>query len=225
MPKIVCAECYNILEGFDKLCRIASSAQKELLNMLSAAKVNGKESKSGKKRAARKTKTENDEQQIAKKRVRRKKSDSKNKDIVPETPQTNDVFGHLKLGQIIRDTELIKLILKALKWTEDDDSVEKLRNSDLATVLSNTNLLHDDDLIKLIKSYVGPDGNNNNHRGEGVGFNWTGVDNSNDLNFVTEMEVKVDPSLFLPEETEDDSRTISVDLEEIISNEKVRYLW
>lgn len=135
-------------------------------------------------------------------------------DIVPP-----DLWGNFKLGQIIRDTELIKLILKALKWADNDENVERLRNTDLGAVLSNSDLLHDDDLIRLIKSYMGYDGNNNSTSY----WNW----NDGDADSVTTMEVKVDPNLFFPEDEEDegeaadametdDSRTISVDLNELM---------
>lgn len=183
------------------------------------------ESKSGKKRRTKKDKViKTNAEEPKKKRRRRKNNNISDGDIELITPDiivglsSSEFWANFKLGQVIRDTELIKLILKALKWNDNDENMEKLRNTDLGVVLSNSDLLHDEDLIRLIKSYMGHDGNNNSTSEM--------MDNLNNPNLVTEMEVKVDPSLFLPEEETfdletDDSRTISVDLNEIIRTEEV----
>lgn len=221
MPKIVCGSCYETLEKFDHLCRVASGAQKELLMMLNDAQLLPvKDIKKANKRRKKNVTGDGDGDEKPKKRRRRKKKDEQlNHSIALPSTIISDFWGHFKLGQIIRDTELIKLILKALKWTETDENVERLRQTDLGVVLSNSDLLHDDDLIRLIKSYMGQDGNNNNNSMENA------AENLMDTNYITEMEVVVDPSLFLDTEDmeTDDSRTISVDLDAIAEEvERVR---
>lgn len=204
---------------------MARNTQKQFLVMLTENNNNNKD-KAGAKSPPSNSKS------VGPKKTRRRR---KKKEVIPEIippvlshpfpsmAATPDSWGNFKLGQIIRDTELIKLILKALKWTNNDENVERLRNTDLAAVLTNSDLLHDDDLIRLIKSYIsGCDGNNNS---SSSAWNW----NDGDADSVTKMEVKVDPSLFFfPEEEEDegeedpemetdDSRTISVDLNELMA--------
>lgn len=231
LPKVVCGSCFQILEGFDRLCGIASNAQKELLLMLNEAKINtinggAVEGKSKTRTRRKKNKSGDDNipgQSKKKKRLRKQKTVEDDASELSNPPKeilglpAVDVWANLKLGQMIRDTELIRLILKALKWTDNEEDVERLRNTDVGEILSNSDLLHDEDLMRLIKSYMGYDGNNNSTDGRVAGgTSWNPMDHS-----VTEMEVKVDPSLFLPEDETDDSRTISVDLNELICSEKV----
>ncbi|XP_058126732.1 uncharacterized protein LOC131267794 isoform X2 [Anopheles coustani] len=70
-------------------------------------------------------------------------------------------YSDLKLGLLIKDQELLKLILKALKWAENDRRasfdvlIQRLKNSSFREVLSNHNLLNDSDLTQLLKSYIG----------------------------------------------------------------------
>lgn len=222
MPKIVCESCYETLEKFDNLCGVASGAQKELLMMLNNAQMAVNDVKKANKRKKKDVEPGNGDEKPKRRRRRKKKEgevESGQLEVADSIglPATfiSDFWGNFKLGQIIRDTELIKLILKALKWLETDENVEKLRQTELGVVLGNSDLLHDDDLIRLIKSYMGHDGNNNNNNStENL------AENS------IEVEIEVDPCLFLPEDMEtDDSRTISVDLDAIAEEvERVR-IW
>uniref|UniRef100_A0A1B0DBU2 C2H2-type domain-containing protein n=1 Tax=Phlebotomus papatasi TaxID=29031 RepID=A0A1B0DBU2_PHLPP len=161
-------------------------------------------------------------------------------------------YDDLKLGQLIKDTELLKLILKSLKWDDrnPDIQLEKLKNTSFRKILSNSNLLHDGDLLSLIKSYVGQDTFSSTFRPLDASGAATGIVYDLQVSYhlpnvtvtsgcheklgelsnlysgevsVTEMEVGVDPELFLPydEDTEAtngdgscDSTTLSVDLSE-----------
>uniref|UniRef100_A0A182X179 C2H2-type domain-containing protein n=1 Tax=Anopheles quadriannulatus TaxID=34691 RepID=A0A182X179_ANOQN len=160
-------------------------------------------------------------------------------------------YSDLKLGLLIKDQELLKLILKALRWAENDRRasfevlIQRLKNSSFREILSNRNLLNDSDLTQLLKSYIGqgvmnsfaampPPAastplNNNNVVPPAVMFqppiNPTGgVKSGNQSGFVapvgvnvneyrideasvTQMEVGVDPDLYLPYEDEDSSST------------------
>uniref|UniRef100_A0A1Q3F1Y5 Uncharacterized protein n=1 Tax=Culex tarsalis TaxID=7177 RepID=A0A1Q3F1Y5_CULTA len=79
--------------------------------------------------------------------------------IKPEIPIVS--YSDLKLGLLIKDQELLKLILKALKWADHDPRasfevlIQRLKNTTFREVLSNHNLLNDSDLIQLLKSYIG----------------------------------------------------------------------
>ncbi|XP_055593609.1 zinc finger protein 236-like [Uranotaenia lowii] len=70
-------------------------------------------------------------------------------------------YSDLKLGLLIKDQELLKLILKALKWADHDPRatfdilMQRLKNTTFREILSNPNLLKDSDLIQLLKSYIG----------------------------------------------------------------------
>lgn len=210
--------CVRKLTEFDELCSLARNTQKRFLVMLTESFTEAQNL--------------NSESKSKRTRMRHKRRDRPTSSSCVATdpalcsesvggvhPLASETWGNLKLCQVIRDAELIKLILRALKWSENDCSVEKLKNTNLETLLNDSDMLHDDDLIKLIKSCIGHDGNNNRT----TGWRW------NDAGPVTELEVKVDPSLFLPEQDEegetdggnpvetDDSRTISVDLNEFIS--------
>lgn len=240
------------MEEFDHLSTVAKNTQKEflyLINPISSAEYNRR---SRKKIIAPLPDTE----RVIKRRRRRKKVESppgidstsvEDSDRPNQTATKAIQFGipaplnDIKLGQIIRDTELLKLILKAIKWNDNCLELERLRNTELRMILNNSNLMHDDDLIKLIKSYLGQDGNNNSYTPSPTGGGESRArallpDLEND-NSVTEMEVKVDPTLFFMDDDErerygadgmetDDSRTISIDLNDHIDfiedNEKVR---
>uniref|UniRef100_A0A182PQ16 C2H2-type domain-containing protein n=1 Tax=Anopheles epiroticus TaxID=199890 RepID=A0A182PQ16_9DIPT len=166
-------------------------------------------------------------------------------------------YSDLKLGLLIKDQELLKLILKALKWAENDRRasfevlIQRLKNSSFREILSNRNLLNDSDLTQLLKSYIGQ-GVMNSFVSPGAGaagavplnnnivppmvmfqapLNQTvevkpAIQQSpNVLGFVapaagvsvneyrineesvTQMEVGVDPDLYLPYEDEDSSST------------------
>uniref|UniRef100_A0A1A9W0J0 ZAD domain-containing protein n=1 Tax=Glossina brevipalpis TaxID=37001 RepID=A0A1A9W0J0_9MUSC len=64
------------------------------------------------------------------------------------------------LGRVIRDVDLLKLILKALKWPVDHQSIEmqiqRLRNSKFTEIMSDPNLLQDTDLTQLLGPYLAP---------------------------------------------------------------------
>ncbi|XP_050085275.1 uncharacterized protein LOC126571078 [Anopheles aquasalis] len=78
-------------------------------------------------------------------------------------PQETTVISYsdLKLGLLIKDQELLKLILKALKWAENDQKasfevlIQRLKNTSFREILSNHHLLNDSDLTQLLKSYIG----------------------------------------------------------------------
>ncbi|XP_049532817.1 uncharacterized protein LOC125949628 [Anopheles darlingi] len=77
-------------------------------------------------------------------------------------PETTVIsYSDLKLGLLIKDQELLKLILKALKWAENDRQasfevlIQRLKNSSFREILSNHHLLNDSDLTQLLKSYIG----------------------------------------------------------------------
>ncbi|XP_035781204.1 uncharacterized protein LOC118460744 isoform X1 [Anopheles albimanus] len=77
-------------------------------------------------------------------------------------PETTVIsYSDLKLGLLIKDQELLKLILKALKWAENDRRasfevlIQRLKNSSFREILSNHHLLNDSDLTQLLKSYIG----------------------------------------------------------------------
>lgn len=121
-------------------------------------------------------------------------------------------YHDLKLGQVIKDQELLKLILRALKWNEAGKSIEaqldQLKNTSFRTVLTSPDLLHDEDLMQLLGPYIdhGSFMGNNVNKSPGVDFSSKMLEQ----NTVTEMEVGVDPELFFY----DDEETKSVDQEE-----------
>ncbi|XP_053675222.1 uncharacterized protein LOC128725495 [Anopheles nili] len=179
-------------------------------------------------------------------------------------------YSDLKLGLLIKDQELLKLILKALKWAENDRRasfevlIQRLKNTSFREILSNRNLLNDSDLTQLLKSYIGqgvmnsplvqasstagsPLSNNNNGPSAivlqpgsvvqpaesfpdasvvkdivqstpsqldgtvlsgGATVNEYRIDEGN----VTQMEVGVDPDLYLPYEDEDSNSTTKYDV-------------
>lgn len=64
------------------------------------------------------------------------------------------------LGKVIKDGDLLKLILKALKWPATKHTMEaqldRLRNSRFATIMADPNLLQDADLTQIMGPYLGP---------------------------------------------------------------------
>ncbi|XP_054082908.1 titin homolog isoform X1 [Zeugodacus cucurbitae] len=64
------------------------------------------------------------------------------------------------LGKVIKDGDLLKLILKALKWPVNkhtmETQLERLRNSRFATIMADPNLLQDADLTQIMGPYLGP---------------------------------------------------------------------
>ncbi|XP_058817924.1 zinc finger protein with KRAB and SCAN domains 7-like [Topomyia yanbarensis] len=140
-------------------------------------------------------------------------------------------YSDLKLGLLIKDQELLKLILKALKWAEHDHKatfevlIQRLKNTTFREILSNRNLLNDSDLTQLLKSYVGQEAFNKFTTGTSSDINNlmssraatiqpvfqvhsaspsvnTGITKKFKLDddSVTQMEVGVDPSLYLDDE-------------------------
>lgn len=113
-------------------------------------------------------------------------------------------YDDLKVGQLIKDHEFLRLIIKALKWDVHskpvDVQLDLLKNKNLRDILTNTNLLRDSDLIQLLKSYMGQD----------TFTHISKAKEETDLNLiyngdesVTQMEVGVDPELFFPYEDQD----------------------
>lgn len=73
----------------------------------------------------------------------------------------NSNYPNVLLGQMIKDQELLKLMLKALKWAEYDKNssyeelLDRLKQTNSREILTNKNLLNDNDVMLLLKSYVG----------------------------------------------------------------------
>ncbi|XP_067623852.1 uncharacterized protein dbr isoform X2 [Eurosta solidaginis] len=90
--------------------------------------------------------------------------------VFSEEPQTEptDLSQHTKtnipddilLGKVIKDLDLLKLILKALKWPVNkhtmEDQLNRLRNSRFANIMADPNLLQDADLTQIMGPYLGP---------------------------------------------------------------------
>lgn len=149
-------------------------------------------------------------------------------------------YDDVKLGQVIKDHDLLKLILKALKWQYSKRNqaiqIEKLKNTNFHDVLANPDLLRDTDLMQLLGPYVKQDRNGNGgpkatlHRPVQIneknvevlqiGQSNDGLTNCN--NDITadetsvEMEVVVDPDLFFPyDDDETRSAEEAIELEEL----------
>ncbi|XP_064546499.1 uncharacterized protein dbr [Drosophila montana] len=75
-------------------------------------------------------------------------------------PSMSSLTDAISLGNVIRDPDLLKLILKALKWPVTTDNCEeqmaRLKNSKFAVIMSDNNLLQDNDLTQLLGPYLGP---------------------------------------------------------------------
>lgn len=75
-------------------------------------------------------------------------------------PSMSTITDAISLGNVIRDPDLLKLILKALKWPVTagncDEQMTKLKNSKFAVIMSDSNLLQDTDLTQLLGPYLGP---------------------------------------------------------------------
>ncbi|XP_037052363.1 zinc finger protein 1 homolog [Bradysia coprophila] len=147
-------------------------------------------------------------------------------------------YDELKLGQVIKDHDLLKLILKALKWSHSkrnqNTQIEKLKNTNFHEVLANPDLLRDTDLMQLLGPYVKQDRNGNGgpkatlHRSgqeknvevlelgqSDYKSNHSNNDGTADETSV-EMEVVVDPDLFFPyDDDETRSAEETIELEEL----------
>lgn len=136
------------------------------------------------------------------------------------------------MGQVIKDHDLLKLILKALKWSHSkrtqNSQIEKLKSTSFHEVLANPDLLRDADLMQLLGPYVKQDRNGNGgpkttaHRtvqGKYVEELCQPVISNNDDTTdeaSVEMEVVVDPDLFFPyDDDETRSAEETIELEEL----------
>ncbi|XP_068151760.1 LOW QUALITY PROTEIN: myb-like protein K [Drosophila tropicalis] len=85
-------------------------------------------------------------------------------DVSPPTtktsPNVHSLTDAISLGNVIRDPDLLKLILKALKWPVSSGNCEeqmtRLKSSKFAVIMSDRNLLQDTDLTQLLGPYLGP---------------------------------------------------------------------
>lgn len=129
-----------------------------------------------------------------------------------EVVSTEDItifaYNDLKLGQVIKDNELLKLILRALKWGRYGETMsqqlERLRNTSFRNVMTNPELLHDEDLTLLLGPYLDKNAFGGNQKMQPV--------YGGDANAITEMEVGVDPELFFPY---DDEESKGAEIEEV----------
>ncbi|XP_034471641.1 muscle M-line assembly protein unc-89 [Drosophila innubila] len=75
-------------------------------------------------------------------------------------PSMSSLTDAISLGNVIRDPDLLMLILKALKWPVTNGNCEeqmaRLKNSKFAVIMSDSNLLQDTDLTQLLGPYLGP---------------------------------------------------------------------
>lgn len=132
-------------------------------------------------------------------------------------------YQDLKLGQVIKDQELQKLILRALKWNEIgkpiESQLERLKNASFRGVLNNPDLLRDEDLVQLLGPYLDHGSFaplDTSQRPSHVDFSTKMLDQN-----VTEMEVGVDPDLFFPFD-DDESKGIDVEVTKVVKPKKER---
>ncbi|XP_017004337.2 neurofilament heavy polypeptide [Drosophila takahashii] len=75
-------------------------------------------------------------------------------------PSVKSLTDAISLGSVIRDPDLLMLILKALKWpvtSENcDEQMTRLKSSKFAVIMSDNNLLQDTDLTQLLGPYLAP---------------------------------------------------------------------
>ncbi|KAH8360957.1 hypothetical protein KR093_001320 [Drosophila rubida] len=95
------------------------------------------------------------------------KSTQHQSDLTPQTsgksktpPSVSSISDAISLGNVIRDPDLLMLILKALKWPVTtgncEDQMARLKNSKFAVIMSDNNLLQDTDLTQLLGPYLSP---------------------------------------------------------------------
>lgn len=127
-------------------------------------------------------------------------------------------YQDLKLGQVIKDQELQKLILRALKWTDGgktiEEQLERLRNASFRGVLNNPDLLRDEDLVQLLGPYLHQPNPPEPAKSSGMDYNAKLMDDS-----VTEMEVGVDPDLFFPYD-DDDTKSVDIEVSRVVMKPK-----
>lgn len=132
-------------------------------------------------------------------------------------------YQDLKLGQVIKDQELQKLILRALKWNEPGKTIEqqldRLKNASFRGVLNNPDLLRDEDLVQLLGPYLdhGSFAPLDTSRSTNVDFSTKTMMDQN----VTEMECNVDPDLFFPYD-DDESKSMDVEVTKVIKPKRER---
>ncbi|KAH8281658.1 hypothetical protein KR054_002035 [Drosophila jambulina] len=75
-------------------------------------------------------------------------------------PNVKSLTDAISLGSVIRDPDLLMLILKALKWPVSagncEEQMARLKCSKFAVIMSDSNLLQDTDLTQLLGPYLGP---------------------------------------------------------------------
>lgn len=135
-----------------------------------------------------------------------------------EVASTEDItifaYNDVKLGQVIKDIELLKLILRALQWEyhgnvqSQSQQLECLRNTSFRAVMTNPLLLQDEDLVQLLGPYLskevfGPPPSAKGHAAQQPGYG--------ESSGVTEMEVGIDPALFFPYD-DDESKNESEEI-------------
>lgn len=90
-----------------------------------------------------------------------KTTDNAKDTLKADSPSSiNTLTDAISLGNVIRDTDLLKLILKALKWPVTvgncEEQMTRLKNSKFAVIMSDNNLLQDTDLTQLLGPYLSP---------------------------------------------------------------------
>lgn len=133
-------------------------------------------------------------------------------------------YQDLKLGQVIKDQELQKLILRALKWNDAGKPIEsqldRLKNASFRGVLNNPDLLRDEDLVQLLGPYLdhGSFAPLDTSRSTSMDYSTTKMMDQS----VTEMEVGVDPDLFFPYDDDETKSMQDVEVTKVIKPKKER---
>lgn len=120
---------------------------------------------------------------------------------------------------MIKDQELQKLILRALKWNEAgkpiESQLERLKNASFRGVLNNPDLLRDEDLVQLLGPYLDHGSfapMDTNRPAAGMDFSTKMLDQN-----VTEMEVGVDPELFFPYDDDESNKGMDVEVTKVVT--------
>ncbi|XP_055837092.1 uncharacterized protein LOC129905599 isoform X2 [Episyrphus balteatus] len=84
-----------------------------------------------------------------------------NVEIHPVVTGNPQAMGHgMPLGSIIKDVDLLKLILKALKWPYNsqtlDIQIQRLKDTNFNDIIVDPNLLQDTDLIQILGPLLAP---------------------------------------------------------------------
>lgn len=82
------------------------------------------------------------------------------KEALPTLADFHTVNDCLNLGSVIKDKDLLKLILKALKWPYDKHTlnaqIQRLKCTRFRDIMVDPLLLQDTDLIQILTQYFGP---------------------------------------------------------------------